>query len=52
MMSLTKWSDDDDYKKAIRAEMDKIDADLNEDEMSYPIPEKLTKEYAEKLYDD
>ena len=46
MIALDKWGADQDYCTKIKEEYARIDKDLEDEEMSYPIPEKLTKELA------
>ena len=52
MIALDKWGADEDYCTKIKEEYARIDKDLEDEEMSYPIPEKLTKELAQQLFDE
>jgi len=48
-LALDKWSTDVDYTNTIKAEYEKIDKELEKEEMSEPVPEELTKALAEQL---
>lgn len=49
-MTSDKWAADADYMENIKAEYVKIDKEREVDELSYPLPEKLDKELAEKMF--
>ena len=40
-MSLDKWGTDEDYVKLIKERYAKVDKEMEEDERSYALPEKL-----------
>jgi hypothetical protein len=46
-MALDKWTSDIDYTNKIRDSYHKIDKELDEEDLSEPVPEGLTKEMAE-----
>ena len=52
MMTSDKWAADADYMESIKAEYAKIDKEIEADEAAVPLPDKLTKELAEKLFSE
>ena len=51
-MALDKWSADDDYVKQVKEEYAKTDKEIDDEELSVPIPEKLDKLMAEQLLNE
>ena len=41
LMSLDKWGSDEDYVKQVKEGYGKVDKEIEEDERSYALPEKL-----------
>jgi hypothetical protein len=46
-MTLEKWGQDPEYVRRIKEEKEKIDKQLQEEEMAEEIPQGLNKEIAE-----
>jgi len=42
-MSLDKWGSDENYVKQIKERYAKVDKEVEEDERSYALPEKLNE---------
>ena len=51
-MALDKWSADDDYVKQVKEEYAKTDKEIDDEELSVPIPERLDKTMAEQLLNE
>ena len=49
-MTIDKWGSDPEYVAAIKEEYSKIDKEIEDENMSVPLPEKLTKDIAEQLF--
>jgi len=49
-MSIDKWGSDSDYVEKVKEEYGKIDKELENEKMSTPLPEELTKEMTEQLF--
>ena len=46
-MAIDKWGQDDEYTQEIRSEYEKIDKELEDEDLAEEISEDLTKEKAE-----